>query len=87
MHRVDLVGEAVIGGLRDLQVSRSSAGVPVLSGIPLIGGLFCRQSREKHNTELFIFLTPRILATDNDIDSVTTKRLPEGLAPEASGGW
>ncbi len=69
----------VIGGLRDLQVSRSSAGVPILSGIPLIGGLFGRQSREKHNTELFIFLTPRILATDNDIDSVTAPRLPPEL--------
>lgn len=70
----------VIGGLNDEQRTRSRSGVPILSGLPLIGGLFGTVSTKKDQTELFIFLTPRILATDADIDSVTAPRLPEGGA-------
>jgi general secretion pathway protein D len=67
----------VIGGLRDQQTTKSSAGVPFLSSLPLIGGLFGTTKKEKHKTELFIFLTPRILTTDADVDSVTAHPLPE----------
>jgi general secretion pathway protein D len=68
----------VIGGLRDQQMVKSSAGVPFLSSLPLLGGLFGTTKREKHGTELFIFLTPRILKTDADVDSVTVPRVPTG---------
>jgi general secretion pathway protein D len=67
----------VIGGLTDEQRTRTSSGIPILSGIPVIGGLFGRSSRSRTTTELFIFLTPRILRTDADADSVTAPRLPE----------
>jgi general secretion pathway protein D len=65
----------VIGGLRDQQKDVSQGGVPILSGIPLIGGLFGRANRKANNTELYLFLTPRILKTDADADSVTMPRL------------
>jgi general secretion pathway protein D len=65
----------VIGGLRDQQKDVSQGGVPILSGIPLIGGLFGRADRKANNTELYLFLTPRILKTDADADSVTMPRL------------
>lgn len=65
----------VIGGLRDLQRSANRGGVPVLSSIPLIGGLFGSASRRSNETELYLFLTPRILRTDADADSVTAPRL------------
>jgi general secretion pathway protein D len=68
----------VLGGLRDLQKDRSQSGVPVLSGIPIVGGLFGSASRHTSATELFLFLTPRILRTDADADSVTAPRLPAG---------
>jgi general secretion pathway protein D len=68
----------VIGGLRDQQTDVSQGGVPVLSGIPLIGGLFGRADRRANKTELYLFLTPRILKTDADADSVTVPRLPKG---------
>jgi type II secretory pathway component GspD/PulD (secretin) len=68
----------VIGGLNDEQRTKSRSGVPILSGLPLIGGLFGTVSQKSDRTELFIFLTPRILKTDADIDSVTAPRLPEG---------
>jgi general secretion pathway protein D len=65
----------VIGGLRDLQRSATRSGIPILSSIPLIGGLFGGASRRSNETELYLFLTPRILRTDADADSVTAPRL------------
>lgn len=66
----------VLGGLRDQQWDRSHSGIPILSGIPIIGGLFGHTSRRKSETELYLFLTPRILRTDSDADAVTQPRLP-----------
>jgi general secretion pathway protein D len=65
----------VIGGLRDEQSDRARRGVPFLSDLPLIGGLFGSDSRRQDATEFYLFLTPRILQTDADVDSVTTARL------------
>ncbi len=65
----------VIGGLRDQQKDRTRGGVPILSGLPLIGGLFGHSERKLTRTELYLFLTPRILKTDADADSVTVPRL------------
>lgn len=69
----------VIGGLQDQQQDVSRHGIPVLSWIPLIGGLFGGQSRRSTATELFIFITPRILRSDEEADAVTQPRLPEEL--------
>ncbi|HXG45452.1 MAG TPA: secretin N-terminal domain-containing protein [Gemmatimonadales bacterium] len=71
----------VLGGLRDRQRDRSSSGVPILSGIPIIGGLFGGTSRKSSDTELYLFLTPRILRSDADADSVTAPRLPREVTP------
>ena len=65
----------VIGGLRDLQRSATQGGIPLLSRIPILGGLFGGASRRSNETELYLFLTPRILRTDADADSVTAPRL------------
>jgi len=71
----------VIGGLRDLQRSATQGGIPLLSRIPILGGLFGSASRRTNETELYLFLTPRILRTDADADSVTAPRLPVGRQP------
>jgi len=65
----------VIGGLRDQQRDATRTGIPILSGIPLIGGLFGSSDRKTNRTELYLFLTPRILKTDADADSVTAPRM------------
>jgi len=67
----------VLGGLRDRQRDVTQTGIPILSGIPIIGGLFGSADRRKSETELYLFLTPRILVTDADADSVTVPRLPK----------
>ena len=71
----------VLGGLRDRQRDVTQTGIPILSGIPIIGGLFGRADRRKSETELYLFLTPRIIKTDADADSLTTPRLPKGEQP------
>lgn len=69
----------VLGGLRDHQRDVTRGGVPVLSSLPIIGGLFGSASRQTSETELYLFLTPRILRTDADADSVTAPRLPKSV--------
>ena len=67
----------VLGGLRDRQRNSNQSGIPVLSHIPILGGLFGSADRSTSETELYLFLTPRILKTDADADSVTAPRLPK----------
>ena len=66
----------VLGGLRDMQREQTSSGIPLLSGLPIIGGVFGSTSRQSTTTELYLFLTPRIIRTDADADSLTAPRLP-----------
>ena len=61
----------VLGGLTDSQKESHQSGIPFLSSIPLIGGLFGQATRATVETELFIFLTPRVLATDADAEQAT----------------
>jgi general secretion pathway protein D len=61
----------VLGGLTDRQHDVQSGGIPILSSIPLLGGLFGRQARNTTETELFIFLTPRVIRTDEDAQRLT----------------
>ena len=69
----------VLGGLRDRQRNANQTGIPIISHLPIIGGLFGSADRSSSATELYLFLTPRILKTDADADSVTAPRLPKGV--------
>lgn len=71
----------VIGGLRDEQRSNVRQGIPILSSIPVLGGLFGSVRRGRQETEIYIFITPRIIKTDEDADYLTAPRIPQGLAP------
>ena len=75
----------VLGGLVDRQRDVTSGGVPLLSGLPLLGGLFGRQGRRSAETELFLFLTPRVLRTDDDVDGAAReyeRRAPKPVQHE-----
>ncbi len=61
----------VIGGLTDRQRDITQSGTPILSSIPFIGGLFGRTSRRTTETELYLFITPHVLKTDEDADALT----------------
>jgi general secretion pathway protein D len=62
---------AVIGGLGDRQRDVTRSGVPILSSLPLLGGLFGRHSARTTETELFVFLTPKVIRTDQDLDTAS----------------
>lgn len=53
---------AVIGGLRQRQDSTQDNGIPVLQDIPLVGQLFKYSKVQTKNTDLIIFITPRIVS-------------------------
>lgn len=61
----------VLGGLIDQQKDEVRAGVPVLSSIPLLGGLFGRWAKRTRETELFVFLTPRVIRDDAEAEALT----------------
>jgi type IV pilus assembly protein PilQ len=52
---------AVIGGIMQLNKSESVAGVPWFMKIPIIGWFFKKKSNVEENTELIVFITPRIV--------------------------
>jgi general secretion pathway protein D len=62
----------VLGGLSDRQRDNSQRGVPFLSAIPWVGGLFGQSVRRATETEFFLFLTPRIMRDDDDVERLTT---------------
>jgi general secretion pathway protein D len=58
----------VIGGLADRQLEQTRSGIPILSAIPWIGGLFGPTSDTDTQSELYLFLTPHIVTSDEDAD-------------------
>jgi type IV pilus assembly protein PilQ len=55
-------GQAVVlGGLRKKETSQQINKVPVLSDIPVLGNLFKFEGEATVNTELVVFITPRIV--------------------------
>lgn len=59
-----LVGDgetAVIGGLTVTTVNRARNGIPLLSSLPLIGGLFSFTDNRENRKDLIILVTPRIV--------------------------
>ena len=60
-----------LGGLTDTQRDVNQGGVPILSSIPILGGLFGHASRQTTETERYLFLTPHVIKTDADEDSLT----------------
>jgi general secretion pathway protein D len=60
-----------LGGLiRNIQ-SRDKAGIPFLSQIPIIGGLFGRHVNSTDKIELVVLLKPRVIRTADDARAVT----------------
>jgi general secretion pathway protein D len=60
----------VMGGLIAENKQNSSAGLPLLSRIPILGGLFGQQTLTNNRTELVMFITPRVVETEVDLKGV-----------------
>ena len=65
-------GETVmLAGLIDDQVERGSSGLPGLSRIPVIGGLFGTQKSSKSRNETIILITPTIVHNAQEASDLT----------------
>ncbi|WP_294624550.1 type II secretion system secretin GspD [uncultured Bilophila sp.] len=67
---------AVIGGLLDDQKSYNQSEVPGLGSIPVLGWLFKSRSKDTSRTNLFIFITPKVIRSAGDsLDLTQSKQL------------
>lgn len=79
----------VLAGLIADTNTTGSSGIPLLSKIPLIGGLFGTQSLIKKRTELVLLITPTVVTNPEDARAVTDeirKKLPslEAYLPKST---
>jgi len=67
----------IIGGLRRQELTKETSQVPILGDIPLIGLLFRYTNTVLNNTELIIFLSPRIYNDEEPIPEDAMKKFRE----------
>jgi general secretion pathway protein D len=85
-------GESIVlGGLIQEKTLRSSTGIPLLSKIPVIGGLFGSQTMDRDRTELILVITPKIVSDISQARDVTRElreKMPslEGMLPKLPKG-
>lgn len=60
----------IIAGLLSHSASDSKTKIPWIGDIPGLGILFTNQKRDKYDTELVIFITPKIVEVDNNNNRV-----------------
>jgi general secretion pathway protein D len=58
----------VLGGLIEHQRDWARTGIPLLKDIPVLGALFGTTRTTSGSAELFLFLTPHVVETDDDAD-------------------
>ena len=58
----------VVGGLADNSNSTTRSGIPLLRDIPLLGWLFRGTQKQKSTSELYLFLTPHVVTSDEDLE-------------------
>ncbi len=56
-------GTLALGGLISNNITQTRREIPLLSRIPVLGALFSSKRFQKNETELVIFVTPRLLET------------------------
>lgn len=71
----------VIGGLVSSKTIKSIQGVPFFKDIPVLGNLFKYESKEDDKTTLFIFITPYVISSPEELTKITEehKKLSEEI--------
>jgi general secretion pathway protein D len=65
-------GQAIVlGGLISDTRTGSKSGVPGLSSVPILGWLFSNTTQDTTRRELIVVITPRVVASDQDVQEVT----------------
>jgi type II secretory pathway component GspD/PulD (secretin) len=79
-------GETIaIGGLTLNKEQSTNRKIPILGDLPLVGGLFRSRSRNIVQTELVVFVTPRILPPSVPAAAAPTAP-PAGAPPPPAAG-
>jgi len=87
----DLVVEngqtVIIGGLIGDKNLKSVSKVPLLGDVPILGNLFRYEHREKDKTNLFIFLTPYVISSPEELTRIMQehRRLAQKLLEMKEG--
>jgi general secretion pathway protein D len=71
---------AVLGGLVDREQDRTRSGIPWLSSLPFAGHFFGSTTDSRSSSELFLFVTPHIVGTDDELDRL--RRQMEDRSPQ-----
>ena len=61
----------LLGGIIQDNTTDARTGVPLLSSLPLVGGLFGNTSKKHDRTELIILITPRVVVNSEDAREMT----------------
>ncbi len=61
----------ILGGLVSTKTLRTIEGIPGLSRIPLLGRLFRRDFDQRDKTTLFIFITPYVVSSPEELSRIT----------------
>ncbi|MGD9302342.1 MAG: type II secretion system protein GspD, partial [Desulfobacterales bacterium] len=74
----------VIGGLIDDTTTINESKVPVLGDVPILGWLFRDRSETKQKTNLYVFLTPRVIK--NPIEAASVMQEKQGQIESVRDG-
>ena len=64
----------VIGGLLEDSYTRGQDKVPVMGDLPVVGGLFRNEQRQRQKTNLMVFLRPVVIRDDATSDALVQDR-------------
>jgi len=61
----------IIGGILDETKNKSYQGIPLLSSLPILGGLFRYEKDETTKKELVIIITPNVVVNETESEKLT----------------
>jgi len=78
----------VIGGLIDDNRNANETKVPGLGDIPILGWLFKTHSDANQKTNLYVFITPRVVKSPEEADKLVSdkKKPPDSIPDKFKGG-
>ncbi len=72
--RIKEMETIVIAGLIKQEDNRTKSGIPFLGRLPVLGLLFGSRSGDKTQTELAVFITPRIIRSRQEMEILTNSQ-------------
>ncbi|MBI3944858.1 MAG: type II secretion system protein GspD [Armatimonadetes bacterium] len=76
----------IIGGLRQREQMATRSKTPLLGDIPLLGGLFRGTHSQSVDTEMLVFITPRILSQTGHLPEAEERAIRDRMLPEEGTG-